>query len=250
MTVNGTTFMRFILAWYIFLENSCSEFHQNRRMWKNESRNAFTPIREIWLSLGWFFMGLRCFINFCTEFVYQISSKSENSCENLRQKFHLRPSQKYDSHWADFHDICWINFCRKFVDQISWKSDELITDMSRPGGQVKYPCKTSYSAYTPPIQNDNLPFPTTWPSRSKFVHPTLRTYLLILVREQSWTSIKLLTMYTSLQFATSYAAGPPENAFVPSFHPPPPASWSMHVLHHSCGSPRLADSFSFKSSFI
>jgi hypothetical protein len=55
MTVTGPIFMRFILAWYIFLGNSYSEFHENRRKnVKSEGRNPITPICEVWPSLGLF----------------------------------------------------------------------------------------------------------------------------------------------------------------------------------------------------
>ena len=85
--------------------------------------------------------------------------------------------------------------------------------MSLTSRKVQSPRKTSYTAYTSPNQKDDLPFPTTQPSPSKFVHSKLRTHFLILLRYRFWTNIKL-TPYTSLQFATSYAADPPKEGLL------------------------------------
>jgi len=162
------------------------------------------------------FLCIKFCINFRTKFVYQITRKSEEKMWKVTAEIHLRPSVKNDSHWADFHDIWMIYFCRKFAYQISWKSDELISDMSRTGGQVTSPRKTSYIANTSPnLRTTFHPLLRDHPLSSPSTQNYACTCFLILLRGQSWINIKRFKPYISVQFATSYAAGQPKDSFLP-----------------------------------
>jgi hypothetical protein len=91
--------------------------------------------------------------------------------------------------------------------------------MSRTGGQVTFPRKTSYTAYTSSNQRTTFhPLLRDHHLSSLFTQNYACNYFLILLHGQSWINIKPFTPYTSVQFATSYAAGQPQDAFLPSFH--------------------------------
>jgi hypothetical protein len=84
---------------------------------------------------------------------------------------------------------------------------------------VTSPRKTSHIASTSPNQRTAFhPLLRDHPLASLSTQNYARIYFLILLRGQSWINIKLFTPYTSVQFATSYAAGQPKEAFLPSFH--------------------------------
>jgi hypothetical protein len=148
---------------------------------------------------------------------------------NVRADINLRPYMKYNNHWPDFHYIFVHQMFVEFVQRNTRKSNDLISDTSRNGGQVKSPSKTSHT-YFPHITKSKDKHTIPLCVTIKYVHPKLRIYFLITLRDQQVTR-----------------KARPKN---PSRRSAPPAPGSMHVLHHSCGSPRLAALFSFKSSFI
>jgi hypothetical protein len=131
-----------------------TDFHENRRNVKKLGQiyiYAHTWNMDV---TGPIVMGLTC----CTHFFLQnlCTKFEENRRINVKNegRYSFTPlSEVWKSPSRFSLYLCSITFRRQFLYRISWKYDELISGMSRTGGQVhlhvRHPTLTSY---TPPNQ--------------------------------------------------------------------------------------------------